>query len=102
MHQMAYAASAVVEGPTDRRTLENGYAAGFRARPALLVRGRSRRIMTMRCRPANISVITRRDSVSATTDAARVSDRERCMTPPCARAALVRESCHAGLDDRKG
>jgi hypothetical protein len=38
------------------------YAAGLRARPALLVRGSSRRITIMRFRPANISVINRRDS----------------------------------------
>jgi hypothetical protein len=38
------------------------YAAGFRARPALLVRGSSRRITIMRFRPANIRVINRRDS----------------------------------------
>src|SRR5437762_12692307 len=38
------------------------YAEGFRARPALLVRGDSRRITIMRCRPANIRVINRRDS----------------------------------------
>jgi len=38
------------------------YAAGVRTRPALLVRGRSRRITIMRFRPANIRVINRRDS----------------------------------------
>ena len=38
------------------------YAAGFQARPALLVRGSSRRITIMRFRPANIRVINRRDS----------------------------------------
>jgi hypothetical protein len=38
------------------------YAAGLRARPALLVRGSSRRIMIVRFRPANIRVINRRDS----------------------------------------
>ena len=38
------------------------YAAGVRARPALLVRGSSRRITIMRFRPANIRVINRRDS----------------------------------------
>ena len=37
------------------------YAAGLRARPALLVRGSSRRITIMRFRPANIRVINRRD-----------------------------------------
>jgi hypothetical protein len=62
MHQMEYAASAVVEGHTERRTLDSPYAAGLRARPAMLVRGSSRRITIMRCRPANIRVINRRDS----------------------------------------
>jgi hypothetical protein len=38
------------------------YAAGLRARPALLVRGSSRRITMMRFRPANIRVINRRNS----------------------------------------
>ncbi len=38
------------------------YAAGLRARPALVVRGSSRRITIMRFRPANIRVINRRDS----------------------------------------
>ena len=35
------------------------YAADLRARPALLVRGSSRRITIMRFRPANIRVINR-------------------------------------------
>jgi hypothetical protein len=38
------------------------YAASLRARPATLVRDRSGRITIMRCRPANIRVINRRDS----------------------------------------
>ena len=38
------------------------YAASLRARPALLVRGSSRRITIMRFRPANIRVINRRNS----------------------------------------
>ena len=38
------------------------YAAALRARPALLVRGSSPRITIMRCRPADIRVINRRDS----------------------------------------
>jgi len=38
------------------------YAASLRARPALLVRGSSRRMTIMRFRPANIRVINRRDS----------------------------------------
>lgn len=43
------------------------YAAGFEARPAPLVRGRSRRIMIVRYRPANIRLINRRDRASTAT-----------------------------------
>jgi hypothetical protein len=52
------------------------YAVGLRAESALLVRGSSRRITIMRFRPANIRVINRRDSFSATTDAAFQNGRE--------------------------
>ncbi len=38
------------------------YVVGLRTRPALVVRGSSRRITIMRFRPANIRVINRRDS----------------------------------------
>jgi len=47
------------------------YAAGLRARPALLVRGSSRRVTIMRCRPANLRVINRRDS--------RLGHHRRCV-----------------------
>ena len=50
------------EGRTERRILDTRYAVGLRAEPALLVRGSSRRITIVRCRPANIRVINRRDS----------------------------------------
>jgi hypothetical protein len=40
---------------------------GFRAQPALLVRGSSRRIMTLRFRPAYIRVINRRYLSTAAT-----------------------------------
>ena len=46
------------------------YAVRLRTEPARLVRGCSRRITIMRCQPANIRVINRRDSRSAATDAA--------------------------------
>jgi len=39
----------------------NFYAVGLRTEPALLVPGSSRRITIMRFRPANISVINRRE-----------------------------------------
>lgn len=38
------------------------YAVGLRTKPALLVRGSSRRITIMRFRPANIRVINRREN----------------------------------------
>jgi hypothetical protein len=45
---------------TKRRTLLCSMRNGLRPQPAHLVRGSSRRIMTMRFRPANIRVINRR------------------------------------------
>ena len=61
---------------------------GFRAQPASLVRGSSRRIMSMRFRPANISVINRRACPEAVIGPA-VQDRLRAhqresvpATPP--------------------
>ena len=54
------AAPVAAEGPSKRRTLLTFYAARPKAQPAQLVRGSSRRIMTMRFRPANIRVINRR------------------------------------------
>ncbi len=44
------------KGEPSSRSMRNG----FRTQPARLVRGSSRRIMTMRFRPANIRVINRR------------------------------------------
>jgi hypothetical protein len=56
------AAPMTAEGPRkgepSRRPMRNG----FRTQPAPLVRGSSRRIMSLRFRPANISVINRRAS----------------------------------------
>ena len=53
------------QGPTKRRILLIFYAERFLAQPARLVRGSSRRIMSMRFRPANIRVIHRRVCSSA-------------------------------------
>ena len=94
---MAYAAAAVVEGHTERRILENSYAAGLRARPATLVRGSSRRITIMRYRPANIRVINRRDS-SFGHHRCRVfsnwgTPTDGVRTRPAARAPLLRGAC---------
>ena len=51
-----------VEGPTKRRILDETMRNGLRTQPAPLVRGSSRRIMSMRFQPANISLINRRAS----------------------------------------
>ena len=59
-----------IEWHTNRRTLVVFYAAGLRARSARLVRGSSRRMTTMRSRPAYIRVINRRRSHSIATHVA--------------------------------
>ena len=48
------------EGPRKGEPSSSSMRHGFRTQPARLVRGSSRRIMTMRFRPANIRVINRR------------------------------------------
>src|SRR5438128_1131319 len=53
------------QGHTKRRILLTSMRYGLWAQSALLVRGSSRRIMTLRFRPANIRVINRRDSSTA-------------------------------------
>ena len=63
--------AVAVERHTNRRTLAVFYAAGLRAGPARLVRGSSRRMTTMRARPAHIRVINRRKSRSIAIDMAR-------------------------------
>jgi hypothetical protein len=56
------AVEAAAEGSARRRTLIRFMRQALRAQPAFLVRGSSRRIMTMRIsKPANIRVINRRD-----------------------------------------
>jgi len=49
-----------VQGPREGEPSSASMRYGFRTQPARLVRGSSRRIMTMRFRPANIRVINRR------------------------------------------
>ena len=49
-----------VQGPRKGESSYDSMRYGFRTQPARLVRGSSRRIMTMRFRPANIRVINRR------------------------------------------
>ena len=82
---------------TKRRTLLRSMRNGLRPQPAHLVRGSSRRIMTMRFRPANIRVINRRVGALAVTRAAvqtktaqgspagtcsRYAARRRCRSMP--------------------
>src|ERR1700733_6958989 len=55
------------DGHTKRRILVRSMRYGFPAQPALLVRGSSRRIMTLRFRPAYIRVINRRYLPTAAT-----------------------------------
>jgi hypothetical protein len=55
------------DGHTKRRILVRSMRYGLRVQPALLVRGSSRRIMTLRFRPAYIRVINRRYLSTAAT-----------------------------------
>ena len=55
------------DGHTKRRILVLSMRYGLTAQPALLVRGSSRRIMTLRFRPAYIRVINRRYLLPAAT-----------------------------------
>src|SRR3984957_18769136 len=55
------------DGHTKRRILVRSMRYGLRTQPALLVRGSSRRIMTLRFRPAYIRVINRRYLSTAAT-----------------------------------
>ena len=59
------AAPMTVEGLRKGEPSTKSMLYGLRTQPALLVRGSSRRIMSMRFRPANISVINRRASSEA-------------------------------------
>ena len=64
---------------------------GLRPQPARLVRGSSRRIMSMRFRPANIRVINRRESSSLSS--ARLSEQVNAQGSPagtCSRYAARR------------
>jgi hypothetical protein len=88
------------QGATKRRTLLRFMRNGFRTQPALLVRGSSRRIMSMRFRPAHIRVINRRASSWAVIGSAvqtRVlgaHQRERVpATPPVEVSRVVPQRC---------
>src|SRR5580704_11964850 len=99
MHQMIRSIGGG-RGAHGKENPRSTYAAGLRARPALLVRGSSRRITIMRCRPANIRVINRRDSRSATTDAAYADMwKHELRRPGRLRGPAVEGGLLAGLDD---
>jgi hypothetical protein len=73
---------------------------GSRTQPASLVRGSSRRIMSMRFRPANISVINRRASHWAVIgpavqnqDPLKAHQQEHVPAPPPVDAVSVPERC---------
>jgi hypothetical protein len=57
------AVSITAEGPRKGEPSTRIMRYGLRTQPAPLVRGSSRRIMSLRFRPAHISVINRRDSL---------------------------------------
>jgi hypothetical protein len=74
-------------GPTKRRILHENWRNGLRAQPAYSVRGSSRRIMSLRFQPANISVINRRASPEAVLGPAvqnpfKAHQRESVPAPP--------------------
>jgi hypothetical protein len=79
-------------GPTKRRTLLIFMRYRLRPQPARLVRGSSRRIMSMRFRPANIRVINRRASSSAVIGSAvQTRGAQSSPTGTCSRYAAHRE-----------
>ena len=75
-----------VQGPRKGESSYDSMRYGFRTQPARLVRGSSRRIMTMRFRPANIRVINRRVCSSAAIGPAVQNQRSkltsRIVIPP--------------------
>jgi len=70
------------KGEPSLRSMRNG----LRPQPARSVRGSSRRIMSMRFRPANIRVINRRDSYSAVIGSAvQTRNAQSSPTGTCSR-----------------
>ena len=82
------AAPMTVKGPREGEPSSRSMRNGLRIQPAHLVRGSSRRIMTMRFRPANIRVINRRVcslaviGTAVRTETLRAHQQER--VPACA------------------
>ena len=81
----------IAQGPRKGEPSLRSMRYGFRPQPARLVRGSSRRIMSMRFRPANIRVINRRASSSAViSSAARTRAAQSSPTGTCSRYAARR------------
>jgi hypothetical protein len=82
------AAPVTVQGPRKGESSSRSMRNGLRSQPALSVRGSSRRIMSMRFRPANIRVINRRASFWAVIGSAvqnrrlKAHQQERVPVPP--------------------
>src|SRR3954447_14203769 len=82
------------QGPRKGESSSCSMRNGFRTQPARLVRGSSRRIMTMRFRPANIRVINRRVLLlgchrpCCPKPTLQAHQRERVPAPPPVEAAV--------------
>jgi hypothetical protein len=79
------AAPMTAPGPRKGEPSSSSMRNGFQTQPAQIVRGSSRRIMTLRFRPANIRVINRRASSSAVISPAvrkRKADSPLCRGKP--------------------
>ena len=87
-----------VEGPRKGEPSTRTMRYGLRTQPAPLVRGSSRRIMSMRFRPANISVINRRASSEAVIGPAvpnplQAHQRDHVPAPPPVEVVSMPERC---------
>ena len=92
------AALMTVEGPRKGEPSSKTMRHGLRTQPASLVRGSSRRIMSMRFRPAHICVINRRVSAQAVIGPAvqnllKAHQQEHVPAPPPVDAVPVPERC---------
>ena len=87
------------QGPRKGESSSFSMRNGFRTQPARLVRGSSRRIMSMRFRPAYISVINRRASALAVVGPA-VQDRTSRLTKQERVPAGAAHPCSAIMPER--
>ena len=90
----------IAEGPRKGEPSTRIVRHGLRTQPATSVRGSSRRIMAMRYRPANISVINRRASAEAVISPAvqnqnplKAHQRDHVPAPPPVEAVSMPERC---------